>query len=151
MTSINWVQFQTVLAGNAATVILDMSLEKLIPIRGYDYFVTLTASLAAGVNTELTVELDHCVYNFVRYAGEIYYVGRINIVGRQIFCFYSPHPEFTLLIVNAIMSRFKGIDYETEVLRDPSWDNYCNFLFPDDVLAEQLREAMRQNQTNTNT
>lgn len=135
-----WDSFRTFINDKIASIRINLALAKEAPYPGYQVAVRLKIALLdfdsqSGFPTN--TEFDSLNSLEDRLAEELATVGGVQVGvittdGRVEFYYYLQDKESYQVAISKVMEEFPERHFDLATLDDPEWDQYFNYLYPND-------------------
>ncbi|SIT76662.1 TIGR01619 family protein [Pontibacter indicus] len=133
-----------------ACVSVDLAYEHEAPIpekdRAFELVVALQQADADGfpadeAEWEQLEAIEEALVDEFQNSLQAAFVGKLLHDGKRSFYFYSAQEALPEVIAANIMQQFPAYTYSTNTLHDPDWGLYLDFLFPEPVDMQSIKNS----------
>ncbi|WP_018477478.1 DUF695 domain-containing protein [Pontibacter roseus] len=145
-----WEVYFCDIADRPACISVDLALEQLAPVAGkqraFELVVALQQPDADGFpesekEWEALEQIEEALVEQFQNSLQALFVGKILHDGKRSFYFYSGQEALPDVLAANVMQQFPDYTYSTNSLEDADWGLYLDFLFPEPVDMQSIKNA----------
>ncbi|WP_181305494.1 DUF695 domain-containing protein [Rufibacter sp. XAAS-G3-1] len=154
----DWEVYFCQIEHNPAFIGVDLNLQKMAPVETQNKVIEVTVPLAspgedgfpAESEWEALGQIEDALADTLETNLEAVFVGKTLNAGLRKFYFYAEEVLLAEHYLSQVRESFPGYQFEADIWEDPEWETYLEFLFPEPMDLQKIRngKVLRQLEEN---
>lgn len=133
----NWDAYFTYIGEEPCVIRLNMALHNVAPFAGYGYRMRITAQMhevdengfPTASESEILNKIEDTIEQRLKAEGDIF--GGVSKCASGVRWYFFPkNNDRSKAVVDEVMLAFKDYEYDIDILEDPEWGAYFDYLYP---------------------
>lgn len=134
----NWDFFMTEIEGIPASIFVDLALNKILPVEGYNKVLTLLIEmnnpaengLSTSEESEKLFEIEDKITNHITPEFDTIFAGRMTYDGSRILYYYLKNDKGIKDRIEELLEEYEDYGYSADIEKDKTWSKYTDYLYP---------------------